>query len=311
MCMPACGDGAESALPGEAIEETQELLRNRDPESIPADYVKVPGGWAHPSCIHEVPDGAVVDDARGDVLLNGKVIAHHDKCAFPPRVGRPSEGTGSGPLAAGYGGHIMYTNQTQPANTPFYALAGQLTVPNGPSTATPQTVYYYNGVQSTVDANCGVLQPVLQWGQSPAGGGAFWAIGSWFWGAAGQFHSALSRVNVGDKLHFQMLHTNGQPWSVLARDMTTGASRTISLNNACRYNWAFPAVLEIDTSHPMTTCTQVPALVQFSNISLAAGAVADVPYAPASFIDTNAPACGWTVSTLFRVTTLKARLGSP
>ena len=48
-----------------------------------------------------------------------------------------------------------------------------------------------------------ILQPVLQWGNSPAGGGSFWAITNWFVGSPETgiaLHGPLVQVNSGDIL---------------------------------------------------------------------------------------------------------------
>ena len=46
-----------------------------------------------------------------------------------------------------------------------------------------------------------ILQPVLQWGVSPAGGGAYWSVCNWFVTSEGQyFHDSFIKVNAGDRL---------------------------------------------------------------------------------------------------------------
>lgn len=154
------------------------------PAAIPAGYVFTPGGWSHPSCIHEVADGATVDVDRGDVLMDGKIVAHYDPCPYPAkRMLRARRAVGP----ASYGGWVEDTFQFAPSGQTFDFASSVITVPPAPSTTTPQTLYYFTGLQSTLDSDCGIIQPVLQWGVSPAGGGSFWGIASWWWSNSHQF----------------------------------------------------------------------------------------------------------------------------
>jgi hypothetical protein len=50
-------------------------------------------------------------------------------------------------------------------------------VPPAPSTSSGQTIFLFNGIQNT-GTNYGILQPVLQWGSSAAGGGTYWSVAS-------------------------------------------------------------------------------------------------------------------------------------
>jgi hypothetical protein len=54
-----------------------------------------------------------------------------------------------------------------------------------------------------------ILQPVLQWGPSAAGGGQYWSVASWYvTGAGSAFHTNLIRVNPGDRLTGLMTMTS-------------------------------------------------------------------------------------------------------
>src|SRR4051794_8812134 len=47
-------------------------------------------------------------------------------------------------------------------------------VPPEPERRGGQLIYLFNGI--TNEARNAILQPVLQWGTSPAGGGPYWAV---------------------------------------------------------------------------------------------------------------------------------------
>ncbi|KAJ7820546.1 hypothetical protein B0H13DRAFT_2130062 [Mycena leptocephala] len=51
-------------------------------------------------------------------------------------------------------------------------------VPAVPTTDHGQTIFYFNALQP--NASSAILQPVLQYGPSNAGGGSFWAVASWY-----------------------------------------------------------------------------------------------------------------------------------
>lgn len=274
---------------------------------VPKDYVFTPGGWTHPSCVHEVPEGAVIDGDHGDMMMDGKVVAHYEPCRYPPKpMTRRSSLTGP----ASFGGWVEDTFQFAPAGQTFDYASSVITVPPAPSTKTPQTLYYFSGLQSSLDGNCGIIQPVLQWGKSPAGGGSFWGIASWWWSNTNQFHSALSRVNSGDAIFGGMsaLGATQGAWNIQAFDQTTRAQQTINLITACRFNLAFPAVFEVDGGSPITTCSQVPSKTVFTQIGLGDGwpSLNFLTYAPTNQIRIGAaqPSCGWAITNGSQTTTL-------
>jgi hypothetical protein len=179
-----------------------------------------------------------------------------------------------------------------------------MTVPAAPAQATSETLYYFSGLQSTLDGNCGIIQPVLQWGVSPAGGGSFWSVASWWWGWTGQFRSpSVTRVNVGDKITGYLTTTTAaNAWAVSAYNQNGTQLSKITLTTSCRWNQAFPAVFEVDTSHPITNCSQISKdYIDFSNIALYDGFPTYnlVTYSPTKQfpIGSNGPGCGWGIGT--------------
>lgn len=85
-------------------------------------------------------------------------------------------------------------------NTAISDFTARWIVPQEPRTKNGQTVFLFNGIQNTGD-NHGILQPVLQYGSSAAGGGDYWTIASWYVTSGGQaFHTNLIRVNPGQSL---------------------------------------------------------------------------------------------------------------
>ena len=89
--------------------------------------------------------------------------------------------------------------------TPTY-FSAEWTVLSPPLKKSDQLIYIFDGLSGTHSFYDGstityIIQPVLQWGPSPAGGGNYWAICNWFVTNKGQyFHDSLIRVTPGDKL---------------------------------------------------------------------------------------------------------------
>lgn len=74
-------------------------------------------------------------------------------------------------------------------------------VPSPPSKKADQVIYIFNGMETIDSGIAHIVQPVLQWGVTPAGGGDFWAICNWYVTSNYLFfHDSLIKVNPGDTL---------------------------------------------------------------------------------------------------------------
>ena len=68
-------------------------------------------------------------------------------------------------------------------------------VPPAPATYNGQLVYLYTGMKP---ADYGaILQPILQYGVSPAGGGAYWPVANWYVTETDAYYTSLVDVAVG------------------------------------------------------------------------------------------------------------------
>jgi len=93
-----------------------------------------------------------------------------------------------------------------------------------------------------------MLQPVLQYGVSPAGGGNYWAIASWLVSSNQAFYSPLEAVYPGNSISgfTEMTAISGgtQYWEVEAKDTTTGAYSYLSADvSGQHWTWAYAGVL--------------------------------------------------------------------
>jgi hypothetical protein len=95
-------------------------------------------------------------------------------------------------------GWVTYSGWTNNTGQSITSFSTRWKVPPVPRTLSGQTIFLFNGIQ-----NSGfILQPVLQWGSSFAGGGNYWAIANWYVDGQGglALHSPLVQVNTGDDL---------------------------------------------------------------------------------------------------------------
>jgi hypothetical protein len=165
----------------------RELDRRRPP-----GFVITPGGPRHHTRVHLVPpDHAVVGGRGGLRLLN------RDRGFVRELPDVPDEATVVPALGSGWITYAYWNNGTGSSITSFTTI---WKVPPPPANDDGQTIFLFNGIQN-YGANFGILQPVLQWGFSAAGGGPSWMAASWYVTSAGTaLHSPLVAVNPGDTL---------------------------------------------------------------------------------------------------------------
>jgi len=228
-------------------------------------WVQIPGQLIRPDCVHEVPNGARVEFGRhgqitGDVTLDGALIAHYDACPEDAIVTRPRARTEGHRNPPGAGNGWVKADQW---NVPLSSsddidyMAGTWTVPSYPS-ASGALIYLFNGIES---ANASwILQPVLQYGLSPAGGGNYWAIASWLVSSNQAFHSPLETVYPGNSISgfTEMTAISGGThyWEVEVKDTTTGAYSHLSADvSGQHWTWAYAGVLD---AYKVTSCSQFP-----------------------------------------------------
>jgi hypothetical protein len=90
-------DAQQAYQAGSGTGRSGQGARQGGGQNIPADYVQVPIGWQHPSCLHHVPNGARIDEHQ-NVYLNEQLIEHHEPCGYQavvlPQLASPPSGGG-------------------------------------------------------------------------------------------------------------------------------------------------------------------------------------------------------------------------
>jgi len=234
-------------------------------QNAPDEFVLTPGGYRHRSLVHPVEAGVAVD-VQTDVirLMNLETADVLEEISPVP--------TAPGTVPALGSGWISYCYWNNGTGTPVSYFKTTWQVPPAPSVQDPgEVVFLFNGIQNT-GANYGILQPVLQWGVSAAGGGAYWSVASWYVTSGGQaFHTNLVRVNPGDTLIGVMTLT-GQSGSTFSyTSQFAGINGTVlPVQNIAELVWCNETL----EGYGFNSCGNYPntPLTEFTEINIRTGA---------------------------------------
>jgi len=248
-----------------------------------SEFVVTPNGLIPAECAYQVPDGThIVELEDGANLL------------FPDGSSRtigfckaklPQVASAANPPQ----GWQVYTFWVGPNN--LTSFNGSWNVPDIPSDKGGQTLFLFNGLQN----NCGgygvcpkgvirtkegliseqtnIIQPVLQFGGSAAGGGAYWGIASWYVATVGTVYTSVYKVSPNDILLGNMSKIEGSKnkWVISLTDQTdpkvNPAVLTVSKGSLTDYEPDAYVTLEV---YSVTNCDQYPkTAVQFTQLAIA------------------------------------------
>lgn len=187
------------------------------------EMVMTPGGYRPKSDVHFIENGYHVSGKDGILrkihTATGEVVKELGKLkksspeeillrqklrkSQPQPEKSPAPGEVPAPITDQW---IVYSGWTNGSGNPISYFSTNWIVPPAPATQNGQTIFLFNGIE---DAGFDViLQPVLQWGSSHAGGGNYWSITNWFVGSSPTLFGPLIQVNPGDNLQGIMTLTN-------------------------------------------------------------------------------------------------------
>ncbi|KAF8900832.1 hypothetical protein CPB84DRAFT_1747288 [Gymnopilus junonius] len=236
------------------------------------ELVQTPAGLMPKSNVHAVPDGARVHQSPTEVQIiaaNGTVLhsVPYTSSKFAGALPKPiPAGTSRRDLQSGY---IAYAYWQNTASSPISFLGSNWNVPPTPASWDNQLLYWWNGLVP-IDFSGGILQPVLQYGISPAGGGEYYSIASWWLTGTDVFHTGVTQVSPGTFLQGQIsltgTSTSGGVTTYSYSCTFVGyPSTTITASTTVVLNWAYEA-LEI---YGATQISDLPTgNTEFSTIEL-------------------------------------------
>jgi hypothetical protein len=173
--------------------------------------VLTPGGWRPKSKVHFVEPGHHISGKDGRLqkihTASGKMIA--DYGAVSNR--KWSKAPGGAPFPDD--GWIVDCGWSNTGSDAISYMSTDWVVPPPPGTDSGQIIYLFNGLEQSgsggTPAGPYILQPVLQWGSTPAGGGNYWSITNWYVGGPDEtaLFGTLINVNPGDSLRGVMTLT--------------------------------------------------------------------------------------------------------
>jgi len=243
---------------GAPADDTSSTTNQDDALTVDAQgFVLVPGGRKmHQSCVVKLEDGDTVEDEGVVRRADGTLDQH--TCDFEPRPVAMENAA-----STAINGWVEAAHWKAPSEV--HTLGGFWVVPPAPASQGSQTIFYFTG---TEDAKGSViLQPVLQWGGSAAGGGKYFAIASWYVGNKFSHFSALKRVPSGHTIRgWQNGGGAGGKWTVSTTDWTANVTTTLNVSGVPKQTEAFAAVLE---AYGVTACNQFPSTARyFSTLSV-------------------------------------------
>jgi hypothetical protein len=95
-------------------------------------------------------------------------------------------------------GWITYASWLNKTGSPVKSFTTAWTVPAAPTSYNGQTLFLFNSIEP--NSGTAILQPVLQYGPSAAGGGKNWAVASWYVVGTQAYYSSLVTASTGQSL---------------------------------------------------------------------------------------------------------------
>ena len=216
-------------------------------------------------------------------LPGGKVVHVNDKIHVVDANGKVVHvANNNGAKARGIdakSGWVAYAGWTNTGGSPISSFTTTWSVPATPATDNGQTVFLFNSIEpASFNA---ILQPVLQYGPSAAGGGSYWTVASWYVAGSQAYYSPLVSVSVGDVLDGVITLTGTNGGYSYASSFSNVGGTTLTVNGVDELVWA----TETLESYHITSSSDYPTgSTTFYNINLgtADGNTPSVTWSPVS-----------------------------
>jgi len=225
-----------------------------------------PNGRRPTSCVHgPIDDSHTIHDLVSHVEIRddqGKVVKEVGPCVYPKDFQLPPSGWAA----------YVYDEGTGPT---INAYNGSWTVPPNPADMGAQTLFLFTGLQDSfglvrgarkdIPSVVNIIQPVLQFGPSEAGGGTYWAMASWYVDSnSNAYYSSLTRTQPAQNIQGNMVKNMiSKVWTIQTIDMTSHQMTTLNIATNTTEPWAF-VTLEVYT---VSSCNEYPTgSVTFDNL---------------------------------------------
>jgi len=174
------------------MNEDAKAERSQQMESVEkAGLIATPGGFRPPAFVHRIQ--------RNQSIVKRGGVSHVIDMATARLIGSPAAATKPPNPTAPPVNWVTWASWNNNTGNPITSLSTTWTVPSPPTNSSGQLLYLFNGLENV--AGNEILQPVLQWGASGAGGGNLWTVASWYADSNGHaFSTASVPVNPGDVL---------------------------------------------------------------------------------------------------------------
>lgn len=250
------------------------------------DWIPTPEGLAYASCHYQVPEGGSVD-ADGNIVVNGVVTVVVPQCPYDGVVPDPAaqgsqagttstvdpSDTTSPPEPSGW---WVDSSWTKPSGW-LSRLDATWTVPGRPASyASNSVVYLFPSLEDPTKT--AIIQPVLQFGNSPACNSGQWELAGWFvaGGTSYEAHSTCLDSPAGDTIIGTIISSGCEStghdcrWSIQAEDLSTAKVTTLLVDTSQVWTSAQGGVLE---TYNLGNCSYLPASgsTVFTGIKVYAG----------------------------------------
>jgi hypothetical protein len=265
-----------------------------------ANTVRTPFGKRPAANVHAIPKGVPADiegiKSENNVsLLGGRVMHVNDEVHLVNEAGKvvhvakndrtKVRGTPiRGAAVPEESGWVAYASWTDTKGSPISSFTTTWDVPAVPTTNHGQTVFIFNSIEPA--SGNAILQPVLQFGPSAAGGGSYWAVASWYLVGGQTYYSSLvSSLSVGDSLNavITLTGSSGNSYNYVSSFSNVDGT-TLTATGADQLVWA----TETLEAYGITSSSDYPTgstVFSSINLGLSNSNTPSVTWAPVS--DTN------------------------
>ncbi|KAF7307861.1 hypothetical protein MKEN_01146400 [Mycena kentingensis (nom. inval.)] len=247
--------------------------------------VVTPGGLRLASQLHEIPAGGTIAHVEDEVHIidaAGAVVKTVGVGVNPAAIKEVHEFNAKAtpvsdavaPLQTGW---ITYASWLNQGSSPIASFTTTWKVPPVPATNHGQTIFLFNSIEP--NSGNAIIQPVLQYGPSAAGGGSFWAVASWYLVGSQTFFTTPVRVNAGQTLNGIITLVSQQSSSSFTYNtaFTNVGGTSLTIAGSAPLTWA----TETLEAYGVTAISDYPSgstLFSGINLKLASGATPSVSW---------------------------------